>query len=463
MTRASISSLVQDPHGLKLLWIHICLLFWVTLTWIATLFWIAHGAFMLRAADIDAAARRKLNPSPDKRYYPHPHPQYPFAEVLPETSDESVEGLRFRTVMVSNLLPQLKNEKELKEYFEYFLSRQIDRPVLPGDAMNDRPGFMNTSLAFLFNRAKRLPSHLPTSPLMSNDRTADKDDNLPRDKDVPIIERVVVTRRMTELASLLERREEILVELETAHLKLAKKTLLAVRDAMTAKQKGTWKVKEQKAEDAETGDMTEGERMDRLIKALGPFVEEFGLLDRAVAKRSEEAINKDVLRRLRHGRSQDSNDSDIEEAPAYPLTSREGKRSVNKLTVWDALLSVPRSCLDPYQPLLRLSHLFRDKTVPSIDYYTAKLNLLSSLIVENRSQPVNKYDPASTAFVTFANPEDAFKACTYLTVHPNNPLACTVQMAPPYQDLDWTRIMKSSFNTEVRAYCSLIGILLMSS
>ncbi len=61
------------------------------------------------------------------------------------------------------------------------------------------------------------------------------------------------------------------------------------------------------------------------------------------------------------------------------------------------------------KPLVNLSHLFRGKTVPSIDYYTAKLNLLTSLITENRAKPVIKFDPVSTAFVTFADPYDARK------------------------------------------------------
>jgi hypothetical protein len=119
-------------------------------------------------------------------------------------------------------------------------------------------------------------------------------------------------------------------------------------------------------------------------------------------------------------------------------------------TVWDALLSLPRTSLDAYQPLVNLSHLFRGKVVPSIDYYTAKLNLLTSLITENRAKAVTDYDPVSTAFVTFADPAEARRACKYLAVHPNNPLACLVTMAPAYQDIDWIRVMKSSHKGEVR-------------
>jgi Cytosolic domain of 10TM putative phosphate transporter len=120
-------------------------------------------------------------------------------------------------------------------------------------------------------------------------------------------------------------------------------------------------------------------------------------------------------------------------------------------TVWDALLSLPRSSLDAYQPLVNLSQLFRGKTVPStgIDYYTTKLNLLTSLISDNRAKTTDNYDAVSTAFVTFADPAEARRACKFLAVHPNGPLACLVTMAPMYQDIDWIRVMKYTNKGEV--------------
>jgi hypothetical protein len=78
-----------------------------------------------------------------------------------------------------------------------------------------------------------------------------------------------------------------------------------------------------------------------------------------------------------------------------------------------------------------------------------KLSLLTQLITENRSKAIDNYDPVSTAFVTFADPGDARKACKYLAVHPNNPMTCLVTMAPGYEDLDWIRVMKSTFGAEV--------------
>ena len=134
--------------------------------------------------------------------------------------------------------------------------------------------------------------------------------------------------------------------------------------------------------------------------------------------------------------------------PRNSSTSNSGMHITT--TIWEALLSLPRSVLDTYQPLIHLSALFRGKTVPAIDYYTAKLNLLTGLITEERSLPASCFRPMSTAFVTFADPADARRACKYLAVHPNNPVnACLVTMAPSYEDLDWTRLMKSTYRVEV--------------
>ena len=141
------------------------------------------------------------------------------------------------------------------------------------------------------------------------------------------------------------------------------------------------------------------------------------------------------------------------QSPTISPSSKSQKSPLldGDVTVWDALLSLPRSVLDTYHPLIHLSSLFRGKTVPAIDYYTAKLNLLTSLITEQRAQSANNYAPMSTAFVTFADPADARRACKYLAVHPNNPVnVCLVSMAPSYEDLDWKRLMKSTFRVEVR-------------
>ncbi|KAJ3566033.1 hypothetical protein NP233_g7257 [Leucocoprinus birnbaumii] len=470
MTRASISSMVGTQTGLSLLWIHICLLFWITLSWMATLLWICNGAFKLRAVSIDATAKQ-LNSDyeADTTYYPHPHPQFGFTEVPIADRNHPNRGLRCRTIMVSYLPHTLRNEKDLKEYFEYYMTRKVEKPSM-GLTSSVQPGFFNKSLAFLFNRAKKLPAQItPRIPVAGGNRAQSMDshdDSKEEDVSKPIIERVVIARKMTELASLLERREEVMRRLETAHIKLASKTLLAVKGAMdrqSAKKplahsasKAMGIARQQRKSlviDVENGIqeevLDEEARMAQLIKVLGPFVEEFGL-QYSLATRSKKVIastSQHAFKKLR-SRGSDSENSDGVTDPKYPPPRRR-KRSQSRTTVWDALLSLPRSSLDAYQPLVHLERVFSGQLVPSIDYWTARLNYLTTMITEQRAKAPTDLEPLSTAFVTFADPADARRACKYLAVHPNNPLACLVTMAPMYNDLDWIRVMRSSPRVEL--------------
>jgi hypothetical protein len=373
--------------------------------------------------------------------------------------------------MVSNIPTSLRTEKALQEYFEHYMSRKVGKPSM-GLTSSTPPGFLNKSFAFIFNRAKRLPAHLPANPLMhKHERDGDLQERKER-KDsrrsskslvVPKIDRVVVTRKMTELASLLHRREDILVHLETAHIKLANKALLAVKAAIDRKEankpipyttsKSVEIARKRRSaaidpELANTQELDEQTQMDQLIDVLRPFVEQFGT-QRSLALRSKKAISRSSRQVFHKLRTPGSLDSVSQGSPVQPVTAPSSLADHQETTVWDALLSLPRSSLDAYQPLVNLSHLFRGKTVPSIDYYTAKLNLLTSLITDNRAKAVDDYDAVSTAFVTFADPADARRACKYLAVHPDDPLACLVTMAPMYQDIDWIRVMKSTYKGEV--------------
>ncbi|KAH9480428.1 CSC1-like protein [Psilocybe cubensis] len=452
-----------------------------------TLFWICNGAFRLRASQLRAAAQRaeevaaNTSVEVDMTNYEHPHPQYPFKATPSSLKNESNKGLRLRTIMVSNLPSSLRNEKDLQEYFEYYMSRKVEKPSM-GLTSSTQPGFLNKSFAFLFNRAKRLPAHIP-NPLAGRQEHSSEDSKEERRKskgnqDFPIIERVVVARKMTELASLLARREEILVLLETAHIKLANKALLAVKAAMErkqahkpmpqitsrateiARQRRSMGVDAERGVPQEDGALDEEERMEQLIEVLGPFVEQFDT-QRPLSTRSKKAVSRASRQAFRKLRAHPSEDSDNSDSPVnnYTFASSRNVPDNGEKTIWDALLSLPRTSLDAYQPLVNLSHLFRGKIVPSIDYYTAKLNLLTSLITENRAKAVTDYDPVSTAFVTFADPADARRACKYLAVHPNNPLACLVTMAPAYHDIDWTRVMKSTYRGEfVKDWVVNIGV-----
>lgn len=461
MTRASMASLVLTPDGLELLWIQVCLLFWLTITWMATLIYICNGAFEFRAAKIEEAARAAESDAAaerDAQYHPHPHPQLPFQDI-PSLPEGSKRGLRLRTVMVSNLPVELRSEQRLKEYFEHYMSRPVDLPSV-GITSSTQPGFVDKVLAFSFNRARRIPKRIQLPQVGPDSREAQQgSDEAQGDigsaRDIPIIERVVVARNMTELASLLERREGILCALEEAHVKLARRALVAVVCEMERRRLTNYDRTDNAVVHvglgAEQADIerqipvdNNAENMDLLVRTLSPFVVQFGVTEpstRRVVKKSRNII---CFRRKARARG---TDSDL--AAASGVLNESHTPDAHYNTVWDALLSLPRSVLDPYQPLIHLSVLFRGKTVPAIDYYTAKLKLLTMLITRDRAKAVDEYDPVSTAFVTFKDPKDPRRACRYLAVHPDNPLACLVTMAPQYEDIDWRRVMKATFRGEL--------------
>lgn len=464
MTRASISSLVGTTKGSSLLWIHLLLLIWVTFTWFGTLYWIIQGTFRFRAAKIREAEIRAAGRSQAEKnaqYNPHPHPQYPFQALPPLDDDHSNRGIRTRTVMVANIPPGLRSEKELKEYFEYYMSRPLAKPTI-GVTSAAQPGFIDRSAAFLLNKGMRFASKLLSARLRpaTNDHEDTTADTKQARHEVPIIDRVVIVRKMSELASLLERREEVLKNLETAHIKLARNVMEAVDDAVHSKsnppviQNVASRISfsfgprstagvidlERSADSEERA--TEGEdRTHLLVRTLSPYLQ-----DRLPGSSVAQWIHSRARSPWSTTRS-----GDVEIPHDVAGVSQGAQRNTSKhKTIWEALLSLPRSTLDTYQPLIHLSALFRGKTVPAIDYYTAKLNLLTGLITEERSSHAASFRPMPTAFVTFADPADARRACKYLAVHPNNPVnACLVTMAPSYEDLDWTRLMKSTYRAEV--------------
>ncbi|KAH9179383.1 hypothetical protein EDB89DRAFT_1901360, partial [Lactarius sanguifluus] len=159
MTRASISSLVGNTEGRGLLWIHIVLLFYVTLSWIATLVWICRGA--------DSTCLGTCCPL-----------------------------LRKREKTRSTILIPFPNT--LLKVFQYLMM-----------------------IAQIVASAAHNHGH----------EHSEHDTNK-----VPVITRVVIARKMTELATLLERREEMLQKLEIAHVKLAQKTLYAVKKELDRRE-----------------------------------------------------------------------------------------------------------------------------------------------------------------------------------------------------------------------------------
>jgi Cytosolic domain of 10TM putative phosphate transporter len=431
MTRASVSSLVGTTEGTRLLWIHVVLLCYVTLSWIAALIWICRRAFHYRQAQIHRVAERCASASSAQngsQHHPHPHSRCLFQSLPEINDDQSNRGLRLRTVMVTNVPLNLRSEKELADYFEYYLSRPSAIPSL------SLRGLFNKLAEVVYQRVIRVLEH------MHQLRRSELPGELESDTSkLPAISRVIICRKMTALASLLERREKVLRSLEAAHVKLAERVLNAVKKELDkcegshlpeTRGSSLFKRREDELEKMSLDMIVDDEKVkEQLIRTLQPFVDEFG---------------------LRSGSTEDSKVFSVLSIFALILCFPEHRGHIgeNYETVWEALHALPRSALNGYQPLIHLS-LFRGHTAPEIDYFTAKFNLLTSYITEERARATHHHPAVSTAFVTFSDPRDARRACRYLASHPDNPINCVVQMAPSFEDLDWTKIMKSSFKVEV--------------
>jgi hypothetical protein len=404
--------------------------------------WVVRGTFRYRAQHIAAAAAARIAATNEPKkvvpYHPHPHPQFQFTALPPSMHDGTwTRGLRHRTVMVTNVPLGLRSERELHDYFDYYLARPVAIPAL-GLPPSVAPGLLNKIATYLWNRARRTTDRFGRGSREGR-RSKDVEATAPSHKESeiyehPQIDRVVVVRKMTELASLLHRREDVLVKLETAHIQLARRALDAVRNHrdprpstdifLRSLRTSVPHIHVEEASGFDEAAAKHGEgRMDLLVRVLSPFV-------------NQEIPDTTLLQ--------------------HPLLQKNGAGSDSDTghgdeprTVWDALLSLPRSTLDSFQPLIRLGRVWRGNTVPAIDYYTAKLNVLNSLILELRAADAAHVPPASTAFVTFKEPEGARRACRFLAAHPSNPLSCLVRMAPAAEDLDWGRLMKTAYRAEV--------------
>ncbi len=185
--------------------------------------------------------------------------------------------------------------------------------------------------------------------------------------------------------------------------------------------------------DSSSGTSTPSETLD-------PDLEKLGYGKQSTAGK---ALEEELARRLARF-SPTNRGMHAKQAQVIHDTDGSGDREMPE-TVWEALNELPRELLDPFQPATRLSALFRGQTVPTIDYLLTKLNLLTALVTEMRSRPPTSYEPTSTAFITFRDPRQARMVWREL----KDQIVVKVRLAPEVKDLDWDRLMKTSFTGDV--------------
>lgn len=154
---------------------------------------------------------------------------------------EDCEGIkRFRTVMVLNIPPDMRDENILQDYFDYYIEKHHQRKR---DPSKRKP------LARMFRQA--IP--IGQNPSYSVDIE-------PSEKSS--VEDIVLVRKLGALISLRSRREEVLKRLEIAHTELAKRILADVAK-YHKRPKALYSIK----------DPVKAARMSILVEKLGRFTE----------------------------------------------------------------------------------------------------------------------------------------------------------------------------------------------
>lgn len=418
---ATSSDCVREPNaqGRSLLWIHCTLIWWVTITWYLTLFWIGRGSLRVRRRLLESirtdrkAALAELQRERSKEQEAAVGDErvgQPMrtAQGLLVNADSS-QGWRQRTLLVTNLPTTMRNEASVRRYFEEYL-RPDDASSTTNHSQTGSIVEHGTDSTSLSREGGQQSPGGPGPDLMPSRHSRSP------------VQTVVQVRKMHELSVMLARRQEVLQQLEAAHVKLAQ-NVLGKADSTHRKRRN---------KQTSTSDQTaKGGVLSKLVFWKKPKQQTTEAADKSAA-RDELA---DLLARFT---------TSSEQSREKRIDSDDGEKvdddQLND-TVWEALADVPRHLLDPYQPVTRLSALFRGQKVPTIDYLLTKLNLLTALITEMKSRPPTDYEPASTAFVTFRDPRQARMVWRELKTQ----IVVKARMAPEVKDLDWERLMRTSF------------------
>ncbi|KAK4058594.1 hypothetical protein OIO90_000038 [Microbotryomycetes sp. JL221] len=425
LDRASLASLARSQTGYGLLWVHVIAIWFMTVTWYAVLTWFGYGVLRVRRNTLRSLLRSQgkltVNEQDQTKKGGKSLPPIVPPERRPDDlRDERPTGWRHRTVLVRNIPPALRSEVALAAYFEQGLRGTLssNEPTPPGST-NVSPAMSNKPFT-------DKPVMITMEPIMSNESTTEK----PQEKVAlpPLISEIVLVRKQGELNDLFNKYRAVQHELENAHCMLVENVMAFVKAKVRIEQRLQRGEPEQ----------TQGERIRGALMA--PF-------------RSRKAkLTEEMEMTAREG------DAQLVSAlrcflPGQPPSIDSAGQTV---TLWQAVHDLhsqnPR-LFDRFQPLFKLRH-FRGQKVPSIDYHLTKLNLLATLVEDQRANP-ERFEPASSAFVTFEKASDARRARTEMKsrnqrkTFGTRSLECKVKKAPEFRDLDYNRLVLVSLSSDI--------------
>ncbi|CUA77112.1 CSC1-like protein HYP1 [Rhizoctonia solani] len=304
INRGSVTTLVSglpDERADKILWVHMGMVIWITISWMLFLTWFVLGSLRYRAY----AARHVHAPVTSRIGSPHPpsppatnlHPDsagggssFPSTayttgtlllpshpEPAPVRSHTANDGsgpdysLRCRTVMVTNIPQNLRTPQMLRWYFGRYLP---DGPTSEGTENKNQKGsgpwskFKSTVRPTPSVRSpldvkpkdkvkrSRVEGNRPNTQIfMAGELEMDPDQiEEVEARGQKLVENVVIAPKLSTLARLIAEREKRMEELEEAHIHLAQTIMAAVGTEIKTRQR-------EEARKAREGDIRRRERL----------------------------------------------------------------------------------------------------------------------------------------------------------------------------------------------------------
>lgn len=443
----------------KWLWVHVVMLYWVVITWIANLLWVIWGVLGYRRKQMQEhlmEIRNKIaqqkehqeeqeeknstgsspTPTNDQKSSQSPvsphtalhdqidegdqdpdmeqiqvglaratppspstsHNPTPAAELLTRPGFE-----KYRTIMVTNIPPFMRDEVILKQFYSthlrgFAMGWKAELPMFFRRHVMNRKDRSRKKHTIKLHRGSEDGSRKDIIPPDGDQFRRSSDDDVNDRSADDFIEEVILVRRSNELETLRRQHANVIKQLETAHLRLAARVTHAIYRYNQAMHRDSKK----KYQDVDK---------DKLAEALREFIPRDG--------------------------------------SSTPVTHIQDEHLPS---IWRALLDLPRELLDPYQAVYRKrkSKLsVRRLQAPLIDYLAAKEKILAEKMEAAISEPFETLQPASSAFVVFTEARFARRVLRELPSHPDHALGCQTQPAPDYTDLIWPRLVRAVYRADV--------------
>lgn len=218
MNTASLTHLIENESGKRLMYVHVILYIYTSLSWLIALLWLINGTINIR----EQLAFKSID---------HTH-----------NETHSDPSWKSKSIMVTNIPTRLRDERVLASYFAFYLNRFKKKKT----TLSRRSSVMSFT-SFL----ERFDGSGNANALNNTDDLDDITDAL--------IEDVCVVRKYNKLVQLRKRHEDCTKRLELAYMTLARRLLKYVKRRLTQSMRGVSLSSEDEV----------------LVQVIAPFVYEF--------------------------------------------------------------------------------------------------------------------------------------------------------------------------------------------